>query len=75
MSIPVKEQKKTAFLDLDIAVSLWTLLMSTIDQNKYQELIFDQAVKHVAYLYLPFTSGTKTELAILIEIQRTVKRM
>lgn len=69
----VKEQmKKQALPEQEVAVLLWTSLMSVVDWNKRQELILDQAVKHLrkyASLLSAFTSSNKAELALLVRVQ------
>lgn len=69
----VKEQvKRNSLPEHEVAVLLWASLMSVVDWNKRQELILDQAVKHLrkyASLLSAFTSSTKAELALLIRVQ------
>jgi len=69
----VKEQmKKNALPEQEVAVLLWTSLMSVVDWNKRQELILDQAVKHLrkyTSLLSAFTTSNKAELALLIRVQ------
>ena len=69
----VKEQmKKNALPEQEVAVLLWTSLMAVVDWNKRQELILDQAVKHLrkyVSLLSAFTSTDKAELALLVKVQ------
>lgn len=69
----VKEQvKKNALPEQEVSVLLWTSLMSVVDWNKRQELILDQAVKHLkkyTSLLSAFTTSSKAELALLIRVQ------
>ncbi|XP_054712687.1 eIF5-mimic protein 2-like [Uloborus diversus] len=69
----VKEQmKKNSIPEQEIAVLLWTSLMTIVDWNKRQELVLDQAVKHLrkyTQLLSAFTSSTKAEIALLVKVQ------
>lgn len=69
----MKEQmKKNALLDHDVAVLLWNTLMTIVDWNKRQELVQEQAIKHLRQytsILSAFTSSTKAELALLVKVQ------
>lgn len=69
----VKDQmKKNNLPEQEVAVLLWTSLMAAVDWNKRQELVNDQAVKHLrkyTSLFVPFTTSNKAELALLIRVQ------
>jgi len=71
--ITVKDQmKKNNLPDNEVAVLLWTSLMGAVDWNKRQDLVPDQAVKHLRKytpLLAPFTCSDKAELALLIRVQ------
>lgn len=56
----------------EVIVLLWNTLMSTVEWNKKEELVADQAMKHLKkYLNLlgGFTKSVKSELALIIRIQ------
>lgn len=69
----VKDQmKKNALPEHEVAVLLWSSLMTIVDWNKRQELVMEQAVKHLRQytsLLSAFTSSTKAELALLVRVQ------
>ncbi|GIY39878.1 basic leucine zipper and W2 domain-containing protein 1 [Caerostris darwini] len=69
----VKEQmKKNTLPDHEVAVLLWTSLMTIVDWNKRQELVQEQAIKHLRQytaLLSAFTSSTKAELSLLVKVQ------
>lgn len=69
----VKEQiKKNAIPEPEVAVILWTSLMTSVDWNKRQELVLEQAIKHLrkyTSLLSAFTSSNKAELALLVRVQ------
>ncbi|KAG8194520.1 hypothetical protein JTE90_013272 [Oedothorax gibbosus] len=69
----VREQmKKYALPDNEVAVLLWSTLMSIVDWNKRQELVQEQALKHLRQytsVLSAFTSSTKSELALLVKVQ------
>ncbi|GFR22303.1 basic leucine zipper and W2 domain-containing protein 1 [Trichonephila clavata] len=69
----VKDQmKKNGLSEHEIVVLLWTSLMTIVDWNKRQELVHEQAIKHLRMytsLLSAFTSSTKAELALLVKMQ------
>ncbi|XP_035224255.1 basic leucine zipper and W2 domain-containing protein 1-like [Stegodyphus dumicola] len=69
----VKEQvKKNALPEQEVPVLLWTTLMTVVDWNKRQELVQEQAIKHLRQyttLLAAFTSSTRAEIALLMKIQ------
>ncbi|KAF8796203.1 eIF5-mimic protein 2-like [Argiope bruennichi] len=69
----VKDQmKKNSIPEHEVAVLLWTSLMTIVDWNKRQELVHEQAIKHLRQytsLLSPFTSSTKAELSLLVKVQ------
>ncbi|XP_065290568.1 eIF5-mimic protein 1-like [Dermacentor albipictus] len=56
----------------DVAVLLWTTKMPGMDWNKKEELVADQALKHLKQ-YTPlleaFTSTPRAEVALLVKVQ------
>ncbi|CAL1272254.1 unnamed protein product [Larinioides sclopetarius] len=69
----VKDQmKKNSIPEQEVAVLLWTSLMTIVDWNKRQELVHEQAIKHLRQytsLLSAFTSSTKAELSLLVKVQ------
>ncbi|KFM79503.1 Basic leucine zipper and W2 domain-containing protein 1, partial [Stegodyphus mimosarum] len=69
----VKEQvKKNALPEQEVPVLLWATLMTVVDWNKRQELVQEQAIKHLRQyttLLAAFTSSTRAEIALLMKIQ------
>ena len=56
----------------EVAVLLWNTLMSAVEWNKKEELVADQALKHLrgyTSLLAEFTKSPKAELSLLIRIQ------
>lgn len=60
------------FSEAEVSIILWNTLMSIMEFSKKEELVADQAVKHLRF-YLPlfaeFCKSPKAELALLIRIQ------
>ncbi|KAF8784790.1 Basic leucine zipper and W2 domain-containing [Argiope bruennichi] len=69
----VKEQmKKYSLPEQEVAVLLWTSLMTMMEWNKKEELVPEQAVKHLRQytsLLSAFTRNAKSELALLVRVQ------
>ncbi|XP_023213555.1 basic leucine zipper and W2 domain-containing protein 2-like [Centruroides sculpturatus] len=56
----------------DVAVLLWTSLMAIVEWNKKEELVAEQALKHLRQytsLLSAFTQNAKAELALLVKVQ------
>ncbi|XP_065283407.1 eIF5-mimic protein 2 isoform X1 [Dermacentor albipictus] len=78
--VPVKEiiqsvkeyMTKYSLPEHDVAVLLWTTQMSGMDWNKKEELVADQALKHLKQ-YTPlleaFTTTPRAEVALLVKVQ------
>lgn len=78
--VPVKEiiqsvkeyMTKYSLPEHDVAVLLWMTQMSGMDWNKKEELVADQALKHLKQ-YTPlleaFTTTPKAEVALLVKVQ------
>lgn len=69
----VKEyMTKYSLPEHDVAVLLWTTQMSGMDWNKKEELVADQALKHLKQ-YTPlleaFTTTPRAEVALLVKVQ------
>lgn len=60
------------FTDSEVTIILWNTLMSQIEWSKKEELVADQAVKHLR-TYIPllveFCKSPKAELALLLRVQ------
>lgn len=69
----VKESTtKYNFEPAEIAVLLWKTLMSVVEWNKKEELVAEQALKHLrnySALLAAFTSTAKAELALIVRVQ------
>ncbi|KAI7696117.1 hypothetical protein SSS_06732 [Sarcoptes scabiei] len=56
----------------EVIVIVWNTLMNNVEWNKKEELVADQAVKHLrAYipLIVEFTKSSKAEMTLLLRIQ------
>ena len=63
---------ENGFSDAEVVIILWNTLISLVEWSKKEELVADQAVKHMRY-YLPlfkeFCKSQRAELALLVRIQ------
>lgn len=58
--------------EAEVAVLLWSTLMSAVEWNKKEDLVAEQALKHLKTynpLLAEFTKSPKAELALLVRIQ------
>jgi len=58
--------------DHEIVTLLWNTVMSAVEWNKKEELVAEQALKHLrlyAPLFAAFTQTSRSELALLVRIQ------
>merc|ERR1712071_349621 len=56
----------------EIITSLWNTVMSTVEWNKKEELVAEQALKHLkqyAPLFASFTQTSRSELTLLVRVQ------
>merc|ERR1712071_467981 len=56
----------------EIITSLWNTVMSTVEWNKKEELVAEQALKHLkqyAPLFAAFTQTSRSELTLLVRVQ------
>jgi hypothetical protein len=56
----------------EVPVLLWNTLMSTVEWNKKEELVAEQALKHLkgyTALLAAFTQTAKAELALIVRVQ------
>ncbi|XP_072020900.1 eIF5-mimic protein 2-A-like [Amphiura filiformis] len=64
--------KKTNLGENEVVVLVWKCLMASVEWNKKEELVADQAINHLktyAPLLASFTTQGKSELALLLKIQ------
>jgi len=63
---------RTSIQEQDAIVMIWTCIMSSVEWNKKEDLLQDQALRHVKK-YIPlltaFTSNARSEMALLNKIQ------
>uniref|UniRef100_A0A2L2XXX0 Basic leucine zipper and W2 domain-containing protein 1 n=1 Tax=Parasteatoda tepidariorum TaxID=114398 RepID=A0A2L2XXX0_PARTP len=72
ISIVKEQMKKYALPEHEVTILLWMSLMSIVDWNKRQELVSDQAIKHLrpyTALLAAFTTSNRAELALLVRVQ------
>lgn len=63
---------KYTLTEPEVSVLLWNTLMSDIEWNKKEELVAEQALKHLrgyASLLAEFTKSPKAELTLIVRIQ------
>jgi hypothetical protein len=77
---PVKEMiasvkdytKKNGIMEHEAVVMVWNTVMNAVEWNKKEELVWEQALKHLrvyAPLMAALASNPRSELALLIKIQ------
>ncbi|XP_077996916.1 eIF5-mimic protein 2-like [Glandiceps talaboti] len=67
-----EQQKKNSLDENEVAVLIWKCLMDAVEWNKKEDLVADQALRHLkvyAALLAEFTSQGKSELHVLQKIQ------
>ena len=67
-----EEKEKIKVPDHEIVVMVWNTMMNTVEWNKKEELVAEQALKHLkqyASLLGTLTTTAKSELSLLIKIQ------
>ncbi|XP_059091245.1 protein krasavietz-like isoform X2 [Tigriopus californicus] len=69
----VKEgMSKNTVQEYDAVVMIWSCVMSAVEWNKKEDLLQDQAMRHLkkyVVLFAAFTKNTRSELALLNRIQ------
>lgn len=63
---------ENSFSDAEVVIILWNTLISLVEWSKKEELVADQAVKHMRFympLFKEFTKSSRAELALLVRIQ------
>jgi len=67
-----EEMKKNGLAEHDVAVMAWTVIMSVVEWNKKEELVAEQALKHLR-TYTPllaaFTQSSRSELLLVNKVQ------
>ncbi|KAJ7365670.1 Basic leucine zipper and W2 domain-containing protein 2 [Desmophyllum pertusum] len=67
-----EEMKKSQLLEDDVVILVWKGLMKAVEWNKKEELVADQALRHLKFyapLLATFTSQTKSEINLLVKMQ------
>ncbi|XP_043931811.1 basic leucine zipper and W2 domain-containing protein 1 [Protopterus annectens] len=67
-----EEMKKSNISEQMVITILWSSVMSTVEWNKKEELVTEQAIKHLKQnspLLAAFTSRGQSELTLLVKIQ------
>lgn len=62
----------TSLSNVDVTVMLWRCIMSQVEWNKKEELVAEQALKHLKVyteLFLPFCEQGTPQLTLLIKMQ------
>ncbi|KAB0385041.1 hypothetical protein E2I00_006545, partial [Balaenoptera physalus] len=69
----VKEEMKKNNIPEPVVIGIvWSSVMSTVERNKKEELVAEQAIKHLKQhspLLAPFTTQGQSELTLLLKIQ------
>jgi len=72
ISLVKEASAKNNLMDQEIVVLLWNTLMSAVEWNKKEELVAEQALKHLkgyTPLLAAFTITAKSQLALMTRIQ------
>jgi len=67
-----KSAKKHGFLESEAVTMIWSSVMSAVEWNKKEDLILEQALKHLKQyipLFAAFTTAAKSEMVLLNKIQ------
>ncbi|KAK2570024.1 eIF5-mimic protein 2 [Acropora cervicornis] len=67
-----EEMKKSNLSEDDVVFQVWKSLMKAVEWNKKEELVHDQALKHLkvyAPLLAAFTTQAKSEINLLVKVQ------
>lgn len=69
----LEDVRKNNLAEHEVVVMVWNVLMSVVEWNKKEELVADQALKHLRTyapsLLKPFTSSHKSELCLIVKVQ------
>jgi hypothetical protein len=73
MVVLVKEHMvKTKMLEHEVVVMVWNTLMNAVEWNKKEELVADQALKHLkqyATLLAAITESERSQLVLIVKMQ------
>jgi hypothetical protein len=67
-----RNTKQFGFQESEAVAMIWTSLMSAVEWNKKEDLILEQALKHLKQyvpLFAAFTTAAKSEMVLLNKIQ------
>jgi len=67
-----RSSEKNGFQESEAVTMTWVALMSSVEWNKKEDLILEQALKHLKQyipLFSAFTTAAKSEMALLNKIQ------
>ncbi|KAG1687680.1 Basic leucine zipper and W2 domain-containing protein 2 [Nymphon striatum] len=68
-----KQMEKNNLIEPDVIVMLWNTVMGAVEWNKKEELVAEQALKHLkqhTQLLAAFTSSETSELALMTNVQK-----
>lgn len=73
MVVELKEfAERTAIPEHEVVGLIWSVIMSIVEWNKKEELLADQALKHLQTyvpLFKAFTTTDRAELALILKVQ------
>ncbi|XP_059488343.1 protein krasavietz [Neocloeon triangulifer] len=67
-----ESSSRNAIADSDVISLIWTSVMAQVEWNKKEELVGEQALKHLktfAPLFAAFTTSAKAELCLMLRVQ------
>jgi hypothetical protein len=67
-----RSSEKNGFQESEAVTMTWVALMSAVEWNKKEDLVLEQALKHLKQyipLFLAFTTAAKSEMALLNKVQ------
>jgi len=68
-----EEKRRNNLQEHEVVVMVWNVLMSVVEWNKKEELVAEQAVKHLRQystaLLKPFTTTPRSELCLMVKVQ------
>ena len=72
ITVSKEHLEKTGMQEYEVAVMAWTSIMNSVEWNKKEELVADQALKHLrnyAPLLAALTSTGRSQLTLMVKIQ------
>lgn len=72
IEVVISECKKTGMSEHEVVQMVWNTVMNAVEWNKKEELVADQALKHLrkySPLFTALTKSGRAELALLLKIQ------